>query len=131
VKGMSTIVKKLSKEDILKQYEVSGKIMHDATLNGDYKANNREGKKLTAIFKAFEKDKLSARECIMELIKSSNVVVRSKAAACCLALQENIALGEKTLEEISNDKNSGIFGFNAKMTLKVWRENGKLVLYSK
>jgi hypothetical protein len=124
-------VKIISKEEILKQYEVSGKIMYDATLDGNYKANNREGAKLTAIFKQFEKDRSLAQECILELSKSDNVVVKTEAAAYCLALRENIELGEKILDEIANDKNNGIFGFNAKMTLKVWRKNGELLIYQR
>lgn len=43
-------MRQLNKDDIIKQYEESGKIMYEATLSGDYKANNREGAKLTRIF---------------------------------------------------------------------------------
>lgn len=49
-------MRQLNKDDIIKQYEESGKIMYEATLSGDYKANNREGAKLTRIFKRLEKD---------------------------------------------------------------------------
>ena len=50
-------------------------------------------------------------------------------AAFCLALGENINEAEKILYEISNEKENGIFAFNAKMTLKVWKEEGCLKLY--
>jgi hypothetical protein len=121
-------MKKLSKEEILKQYEENGKIMYAALLDGDSKIYDREGRKLTAIFRQFEKDRDLAQECISELMNSFNIVVKSEAAAYCLALKENVELGEKMLEEIANDESNGIFGFNAKMTLKVWKERRKLII---
>lgn len=122
-------MKKYTKEEVLKQYEESGKIMYRATLDGDYKANNKEGKRLLKIFKYFETDREFARECIKDMLNSKNVVVRTEAAAYCLALNENIGTAEKVLSEISNNEENGIFGFNAKMTLDVWREQGYLRIY--
>ena len=49
-------MKKYTKENVLKQYEKSGEIIYHATLNGDYRKNNREGARLVKIFKEFEKD---------------------------------------------------------------------------
>ena len=114
---------------ILNQYEKSGKIMYEATLCGDYKANNREGKKLIKIFKKFEKDHDMAMQCIPELMKSDNVVIRSKAAAYCLSLKIYIKEAEAVLTEIGEDNENGIFGFNARMTLQVWRKQGYLKVY--
>ena len=74
-------VKELSKENIIKQYEKSGSVMMRATLEGDYRKNNKEGKKLTEIFKQFEVDKELAMSCLPELMKSNNVVVKTKGAA--------------------------------------------------
>lgn len=122
---------KKNKEEILKQYERSGEIMYRATLTGDYKANNKEGARLVRIFKMFEKDIDFAMACIEELLKSENVVVRTKAAAYCLALNQNTAVAEETLRSISDDPVNGIFGFNAKMTLQVWKEQGYLHIYRK
>lgn len=124
-------MKKYDKENILKQYEESGKIMYQATLTGDYKSNNREGKKLVKIFKVFEDDRELARICIAELLQSDNVVVRSKAAAYCLALNDNVEVAQKVLTEISSDEANGIFGFNARMTLDVWKKQGYLHIYQK
>ena len=103
--------------------------MHEATLNGDYKANNKAGGKLIKVFKYFENNREFAMDCIDELIKKECVVLKSKMAAFCLALVENINEAEKILYEISNKKENGIFAFNAKMTLKVWKEQGCLKLY--
>ncbi len=124
-------MKKYSKDEILKQHEASSKKMYQATLNGDYKTYNRESERLVKIYKCFEVDKELAKECISEMLKSKNVVARIKAAAYCLALGENIELAEKNLEEISSNKENGIFGFDAEMTLYVWKKNGYLQIYQK
>ncbi len=122
-------MKKYTKEEVILIYEVCGEIMYNATLTGDYKTNNREGNKLLKIFKYFEKNIDFAKECIDALLKSSNVLVKSKAAAYCLALKYNINEAENILEEISVNDEYGIFSFTAEMTLKVWREEGELKLY--
>ena len=122
-------MKKYDKENILEQYEKSGKIMYQATLNGDYKSNNIEGKKLVKIFKIFEKDKELARICVSEMLKSENIVVKTKAAAYCLALGMDIDIAQRVLLEISENEDNGIFGFNAKMTLGVWQKQGYLNIY--
>lgn len=122
---------KYSKADIVKLYEENGRIMYQATLDGDYKANNKAGQKLVKVFKYFEDNKEFAIDCINELMQSQNVVVRTKAAAYCLALEENIDMAEKMLQEISSKEENGIFGFNAKMTLEVWRKQGYLQIYPK
>ena len=124
-------MKKYTKEEVLKQYEESCEIMRQATLTGDYKANNRECKKLIKFFKYFENNREFAMECINEMLKSDNVVVRTEAAAYCLALKENIDTAERVLLEISCDKSFGIFRFNAEMTLKVWKKQGYLHMYVK
>lgn len=124
-------MKKYSKEEVLKQYEESGKIMYQATLDGDYKANNREGKRLIKIFKYFEDNREFAFDCINDMINSENIVVRAKAAAYCLALNENIDIALAVLTDISSKKENGIFGFNAKMTLEVWEKQGYLQIYPK
>ena len=124
-------VRKPDKNEILQQYEISGRIIFDSELTGDYKTGNREGRKLLKLFKLFEKDPVLADECIPLLLESQNVVVRSKGAAYCLALKRNVDIGEKVLTEISLDKQYGIWRFNAEMTLKQWHETGCLILYLK
>ncbi len=126
---MGHFMKTIDKESILKQYEESGKILYKSTLEGDYNAGNREGKKLIKIYKLLEKDKEFAWECISEMLKSSNVVVRAKAASYCLALNIHTDIGQATLMKIRDDESNGIFSFNAKMTLKVWEEEGRLQIY--
>lgn len=115
--------------DILNQYRSSCDIMNKATLDGDYKANNREGKKITMVFKYLEKNLELAETVLPLLFSDSNVVTRTKAAAHCLALGIHVSEAEKLLLEDSEKQENGIFGFNAKMTLKVWKEKGCLRIY--
>jgi hypothetical protein len=122
-------MKKYSKEEVLRQYEESAKKMYQASLDGNYKANSGEGKYLLRIFKYFENNKEFAWDCIKDMLNSENVVVRTDAAAYCLALNGNIDIAEKVLSEISNNEDNGIFGFNAKKTLYVWKKQGYLRIY--
>ena len=117
-------MKKYTIDETIEIYEKSGELMYDATLSGDYKTNNREGKKLTKIYKLFESNNEYDR-----LIKSENVVIKTKAAAYCLSLNYNIDYAVSVLQEIADNPDNGIFGFNAEMTLKVWQEKGFLKIY--
>lgn len=120
-----------SKDDVIDQYISSCKIMYDATLSGDYKTNNAEGKQIIKAFKLLEKDLQFAEECLETLLENDNVVVKTKAAAHCLALNIKINNAIRVLELAAVDKKNGIFGFNAQMTLDVWREQGYLKVYQK
>ena len=116
-------------EEVIKIYEQLGKIMYEATLSGDYRANNKVGKKLVNIFKLFEKDEDFGKKCIDKLLESECVVVRTKAAAYCLALRYNDEYAISLLNDIANNDDNGIFGFNAKMLLEVWEKKGELKIY--
>lgn len=78
-----------------------------------------------------EKDPEWAHKCIDKLIVKENVVLKTKMAAYCLALGYKVEEAVTVLEKVSSDSSNGIFGFNAQMTLKVWRENGYLKIYQK
>ena len=122
-------MKNYTVDEIIEIYEKSGKLMYDATLSGDYKTNNREGKRLTQIYKLFELNNEFGYQCIDRLIRSNNVVIKTKAAAYCLSMNYNIDYAVSVLQEIADNPDNGIFGFNAEMTLKVWRKNGYLKIY--
>lgn len=115
-----------SKSDIINQYIKSGNVMCKATLEGDYKTNNKEGKKITQVSKYLEKNLELAADTLPLLFDNENAVTRTKAAAHCLALKIHIDRAEKILEDAANDDKNGIFGFNAQMTLKVWKQQGYL-----
>ena len=123
--------KSWNKLEIINQYKSGCDIMHRATLDGDYKTNNKEGKKIVDIFKFLEKNKVLALETLPLLFDDENVVTSTKAAAHCLELQINTLEGENLLKRESEKKENGIFGFNAEMTLKVWKEEGCLIVYEK
>ena len=122
-------MKKYTVDEIIEVYEKSGKLMYDATLSGDYKTNNKEGTRLVKLFKMFEVDTDFGYKCIMRLFESHNVVVKTEAASYCLALNYNVDYAVSVLQEIAENPDNGIFGFNAEMTLKVWRKNGYLKIY--
>jgi hypothetical protein len=46
-----------------------------------------------------------------------------------LALNIHIEEATEALERVAQDESTGILGFNAGMTLKVWRKQGYLRMY--
>lgn len=121
----------MNNQQIIDQYISSGQIIRNATLKGDYKMSNKEGMKLIRLFKLLEENELLADECLSILLVNENPVVASKAAAHCLALRIRVDEALKCLERVANNEDNGIFAFNADMTLKVWRDQGYLVVYQK
>ena len=113
-------------EELCNNFEESCGMMKEATLAGDYKTNNREGKRIKKILRIFEKDKIIAEKCIEILFKSSNPVTITEIATYCLANDYKVAFAENVLNVLADEKLNGIFGFNAKMTLKVWKEKGSI-----
>lgn len=122
-------MKQYSIETVISDFEKSGEVIFRLANTGDYVISNREWKKLVKYFKIFEKNLEFGYKCIDRLIESSNVVVKTKAAAYSLALSYNTSRAISVLEEIANNSDNGIFRFNAEMTLKVWREQGYLKIY--
>ena len=117
-------------EEIIEQYEKSGRIIEETLLSGDYRTGNREGEKLIKFFKLFEQDIDLAEKCIDLLYKSNCTRVRTEAAAYSLSLGIDVPKAEAVLYEIGHDESLGIIGFGAEMTLKVWKEQGFLKLYT-
>ena len=120
---------KMDKESIIKQYEESGKICYECSLNGDYRKGNREAKKLVKIFKFLETNPNLADEVIDYLIKSDNIFLKMEGLSYNLALKKDISESLIILEELSKNNSIGIYRLNAEMTLKVWKENGYLKIY--
>ena len=115
-------------DEVFNIYEQSGIAIYNATMSGDHKTNNREGRYLLKFFKYFENNEEFGHLCIDKLFESSNVVVKIKAASYCLALGYKTEYAVSVLEAIANNPENGIFRFNAEMTLKVWKEKGCLRL---
>jgi hypothetical protein len=119
----------LSPKDVIEQYIETCGVLRETTLSGDYKRGNKEGKKIVKIFKILENDIDLANLSLPQLFNDENVVARTTGAADCIALNIQVDEAERVLEEVAKDEANGIFGFNAEMTLKVWREQGYLQVY--
>ena len=122
-------MKKNTKEDIIQRFEASCDIQYRCSENGDYKTGNKEQTKLLRIFKFFEENRELAMECLKELLKKESVVVTTKAAAWCIALNENIDESVRILYENSQKQGIGIYRLNAEMTLNVFKARGYLLVY--
>lgn len=107
-------MKKYTKEEVLQQFEISCDIMYQTEETGDYKTANKEQTKLIKIFKYFEKNRKFAMECIKEMLHNESVVVNTKAAAYCLALNENVDEAVRVLTENSQKKVLEFFGLMQK-----------------
>ena len=75
--------KNIDKYEIISNYISSCKIIQEATLSGDYKINNAEGKKIIKVFQILEKDLKLADDCLGILLENNSIVVKTKAAAHC------------------------------------------------
>lgn len=122
-------MKKYSKEDILRQFEVSCDILYHSDETGDYKTGNKEQRKLVKIFKYFENNTVFAVDCLRELLQNESVVVSNRAAGWLLSLNEKVDEALKVLLLNSEKKEAGVFRFEAEMTLKVWKSQGYLRVY--
>lgn len=121
--------KTLNSIEIIDQYIQSCNIIYEATLIGDFKSNNKEGKKIIKLYKILETNLQLANDCLEILMKNRNVVVKTKAASHCIALNIRVSEAKNIQETVAKDKENGIFGFNAQMTLDVWKNRGFLKVY--
>ena len=123
------VMKQYGLEEIVAQFETSGRIIEETLQTGDSRRGNREGKKRTRYFKLLEKDRALAEACISRMYQSECASVRITAAAYSLSLGINAQRAEAVLRELAQDESLGIVGFNAEMTLKVWKKQGWLKIY--
>lgn len=121
----------MTNDEILNQYIESCEIIKKTLDSGDYKTGNKEGKKLIKVFKYLEKNVEQAKTILPQLFNEENINTRITSAAHCIALNIFVEESAKLLEIEAQNDNNGIFGFDAEMTLKVWREEGKLEVYQK
>lgn len=73
-------------DEILAQYAESGAVMEKATLEGDYRTNNSEGRVVLEIYKFLERNKELASITLPLLLPDGNAGTRTIVAAHCLAL---------------------------------------------
>lgn len=120
-------MKNWTKELLIEQYLQSCSIIQSATLDGDYRAANKETSKLISAFKWLESNLLVASEVLSKLLQNRSPVVQTKAAAHCLGLQILQAEAIGTLEMVSH--RDDIWGFHAEKVLEVYFKNGFLKIY--
>ena len=114
---------KLSKEQFIEQNIYYITEAQKAMEKDDYRTNN---KYVTILMKEIKKVETENYfiEALNELMDNWNIKVTSAAAAESLRHNCNIDKAIKTLEDISNQKKSGIIGFSAGIALKTWKEKG-------
>lgn len=109
---------------IIETYIVAAITYGEETEEGNYKVVNREYRKLTKIYRKMETDLDIAQQILEKLLIHPNDHVRLWAAAHALGLNLYVNQSIEILEDVS--KRPKFLGFDAKMTLEVWREQGKL-----
>jgi len=120
---------KYDKDILLEEYIQCGVIQGESTLTGDYKTGNKAARKLIKIYKLMEQDAQLAVYLLDTSFWHQNINVRIWAASHALGLNVKISEAIAILREISSKEDAGILGFNAEMTLKVYKEQGFLKFY--
>jgi hypothetical protein len=93
----------------------------EATAAGDHEAANRHHDIVAAVYRELRSRSLSAQKALLPLMQDPDEAVRSWAAAHGLEFAPEEA--EPVLTALAESR--GISAFNAKMTLREWR-NGNL-----
>lgn len=113
-------------ESIIEEYINLSTSHWNASRVGDYKTVNNSYTKLKRIFKILQNDEQLSKEMLLILLNNSSFCVQLWAASHCLALGIYLDEALMKLEQISKLEAKVAPSFEAKMTLKVWRENGVL-----
>ena len=107
-----------STEKLVQLYERAASAHGQATVRRDFRAGNPAADTIAAIYREIRTRGLEHQRMLLPLLLSSDIGVRGWAAAH--ALEFETRQGEAVLLDIAKQKS--LEGFNAKMTLKVWRE---------
>jgi len=110
--------KECSTEELVRLYESAASEHGQANRRGDYRAGNPAADTVAAIYRELRSRGLEHQRMLLPLLLSSDIGVRTWAGAHALEFEPR--QGEAILLDIA--KREGIEGFNAEMTLKVWRE---------
>jgi len=115
------MTKHLSQKEIIDRHIESDKIIEEAIMNGDYKRNNREVKKLNRLKAHLKNDPELALHVYSELFKSDCVTTQSHAAVESLRIGIHIEKAISILEELSKREDIGIIRLGCETALKLWR----------
>jgi hypothetical protein len=105
-------------ESLIRLYEKAASEHGNANCGHDFRAGNPAADTGAAIYRVIRSRGLEHQKMLLPLLLSGDNGVRTWAAAHALEFEPR--QGEAILSEIA--KLEGLEGFNAKMTLKVWRE---------
>ena len=114
------------RKKIIEEYKESAVLHWNASYKGDYRTANKNYAKLTKIFKMLLNSQELREETLPQLLHVSDYCVQAWAAAHCLGLGVYQDEAISILENISEMHASEAPSFEAKMTLKVWKEKGIL-----
>ena len=110
--------KECSTEELVRLYERAASAHGQANAHGDYRAGNPAADRVAAIYREIRSRGTEHQKMLLPLLLSNDIGVRGWAAAHALEFEPR--QGEAILLDIA--KREGLEGFNAEMTLKVWRE---------
>jgi hypothetical protein len=110
--------KKLPTEELIRLYEEAASAHGQANRRRDFRAGNPAANTLAAIYREIRSRGLKHQTMLLPLLLSTDNGVRAWAAAHALEFEPS--QGEAILLDIA--KLEGFEGFDAEMTLKVWRE---------
>ena len=112
-----------SLDQLIEKYRHAASAHGRATVDGDNETANRNHDIVAAIYRELRQRGTPAQLALLPLLQDSDDALRSWAASHALEFKPEEA--EPVLEAIAASR--GILAFNAKMTLRVWR-NGDLAL---
>jgi hypothetical protein len=105
-------------DELIRLYEKAASEHGQANRRRDFRAGNPAAETVAAIYRVIRSRGLEHQRMLLPLLLSSDNGVRGWAAAHALEFEPR--QGEVILSDIA--KLEGLEGFNAKMTLKAWRE---------
>jgi hypothetical protein len=111
----------MSAQEIVDLHVKSDMVIESVSMTGDHRTNNTEVKKLIRLSAILREDPALAKEVYSQLLRHDCVTTRTNAAAECLRSGIFVQDAVRVLEETAKRDDLGIIGFDATMTLRVWR----------
>ncbi len=97
-----------------------------ASTNIEVQRHNKAMKNLGNLFNELKSDENINKEFLKELLQEGDERTKGLVAAHCLGLECYIAEAKKVLKEQAKNKINKELAFDAEMTLKIWKKEGKL-----
>ena len=107
----------MNKKDFVEKYTFVASRNWEASLNYEYKRENKYSKKLEKLFQKLKSRDDFGKGILSELLDSDNDNVRLWAASHSLRLGIHKSMAARVLKEIGLKDDLGELAFNAKITL--------------